>query len=97
MIQEIETTTTTKAKETLKETIERKQELGSNRWSPQRPLCFFDCLVKVYSTFRMKRKNRVSAEPIISIYLFVTLILYRQTEVIKIFISGGMMGVEISN
>ena len=42
----------------------------------------------------MGRKNRVSAEPIISIYLFVTLI-YRQTEV-KRFISNGMVGVEIS-
>lgn len=42
----------------------------------------------------MERKNRVSAEPIISIYLFVTLI-YRQTEV-KIFVSDGVMGVEIS-
>ena len=42
----------------------------------------------------MERKNRVSAEPIISIYLFVTLI-YRQTEV-KRFISDGMMGVKIS-
>lgn len=42
----------------------------------------------------MERKNRVSAEPIISIYLFVTLI-YRPTEV-KRFISNGMMGVEIS-
>lgn len=42
----------------------------------------------------MERKNRVSAEPIISIYLFVTLI-HRQTEV-KRFISNGMMGVEIS-
>ena len=42
----------------------------------------------------MERKNRVSAEPIISIYLFVTLI-YRQTEV-KRFISNGRMGVEIS-
>lgn len=42
----------------------------------------------------MERKNRVSAEPIISIYLFVALI-YRQREV-KRFISNGMMGVEIS-
>lgn len=43
----------------------------------------------------MERKNRGSAEPIISIYLFVTLILCRQTEV-KRFISDGMMVVEIS-
>ena len=42
----------------------------------------------------MERKNRVSAEPIISNYLFVTQIC-RQSEV-KRFISDGMMGVEVS-
>ena len=42
----------------------------------------------------MERKNRVSTEPIISIYLFVTQI-YKQTEV-KRFIGDGMMRVEIS-
>ena len=40
------------------------------------------------------KEKKISAEPIISIYLFVTQI-YRQTEV-KRFISNGMMGVEVS-
>ena len=42
----------------------------------------------------MERKNRVSAEPIISIYLFVTQIC-RQSEV-KRSLSDRMMGVEVS-